>query len=254
MSFVRLAVSSFLALALATSAYAADKPLTKEDVSAIVKDTLMSDPEIIMNALEKLRTQKAEQAKKDAQDAIVKNKDALYNDPDTASVGPADADVTIVEFFDYHCGYCKHFLPELTKYINEDKKVRVVFKEMPILSEDSVLAARSAIAAHRLNKAKFFEYHTALMNEKGKFDENTIAEVAKKTGYDPKKLKAEMDKPEVSAALDKSRKLAEELGIRGTPGIIIGNQLTPGAIPYDELKRLVAEVRSGKKSDSKDSK
>lgn len=252
MSFIRFAASSFLAATLATSAFAADKaaaPLTREDVAAIVKDTLMNDPEIIMNALEKLRADKAEKAKKDSIAAIEKNKAEIFNDPDTASVGPKDADVTIVEFFDYHCGYCKHFLPELTKYMEEDKKLRVVFKEMPILSEDSVVAARAAIAVNRIDKSKFFDFHSALMSEKGKFDDASIAAVAKKVGIDAKKLKAEMDKPEVTATLDKSRKLAEELGIRGTPAVIIGNQLVPGAIPYEELKKFVADVRAGKPID-----
>jgi len=250
MSLSRFLFSSVVFVSFSSAAFAQisipTPALSKTEVQAIIKETLINEPEIIMQALEKLRAKKAEDSKKDALVGIEKNKDLLTKNIDSPSIGPADADITLVEFYDYHCGYCKHFLPVITEYMKEDKKIRVVFKELPILSEDSVTAARAAIAVNRIAKAKFFEFHTALMTEKGKFDEPRLLEIAKKIGIDSNKLKAEMAKPEITAILDGNRKLADELGIRGTPAIILGNNLIPGAMDITELKKQVAEARAKK--------
>ncbi len=245
MSIFRILSTTVLSLTFATAAYAETAaPLTKVDVQAIVKETLINDPEIIMNALEKLRQQKAEDAKKEGRAAIDKNKAELFADANSPSIGPANADVTVVEFYDYHCGYCKHFLGDLTKLVSADKNVRVVFKDFPILSEDSVTAARAAIAVNRIAPKKFFDYHTALMAEKGKFDEARLLEIAKSNGIDSAKLKAEMAKPEITAMLDTNRRIAGELGIRGTPGLVIGNEVIGGAASLEELQELVAKARA----------
>ena len=246
MSYFRLATATVSFIALSGVAFAqTSTAVTKADIPALVKEALMNDPEIIMQALEKLRVQKAEQAKKEAEDTLVKNSDAIYKNANIPSVGPADADVSIVEFFDYHCGYCKHFLPELAKIMEEDKKLRVLFIDFPILSEDSVTAARAAIAVNRLDKSKYFDFHTALMKESGKYDEKKILEIAKKVGVKGD-LKAEMAKPEVTALLDSNRELAQKLQISGTPGLIVGKEVIPGALSYDELKNLIANLRNPK--------
>lgn len=228
---------------------AASAPLTREQIPALVKEALLNDPEIITEAMQKLREKQEHEAKKQAKEAIVKYKDELYNDINSPSVGDVQtADVTVVEFFDYHCGYCKQVLPAITQLIKEDKKVRVVFKEYPILSEDSVLASRAALAVSRIAKDKYFDFHTAMFTSKGKFDEKTVMEAAKKLGIDTAKLKSELAKPEVSAALDKNRDVGEALGIRGTPAIIIGDEFFPGAMPYEEIKKAVDAARSAKKA------
>ncbi len=242
-AFIAAATVSF---SFSFSALAADSSaLTKSDVPAIVKETLMNDPEIIMQALEKLRAKKAEEAKKATSAALEKNRAAIFQSPDIPASGAsaADADVMIAEFFDYHCGYCKHFLPELAKVMADDKKLRVVFIDFPILSEDSVTAAKAALAVNRLNKDKYFEFHSALMKESGKFDEKRLLEIAKKIGIKADALKAEMAKPEVTALLDKNRAVAQEIGINGTPGLIIGNQVVPGSLSGEELKGMIAELR-----------
>lgn len=248
----RLIVTGISMIAFSGAAFAqAATPaaaLSKADVQAIVKETIMNDPEIIMQALEKLRAQKADQAKKDAAVALEKNKVEIYNNPDVPSTGAsaADADLTIVEFFDYHCGYCKHFLPELSKVIAGDKKLRVLFMDFPILSEDSVTAAKAAIAVNRIDKSKYFAFHSALMQQNGKFDEKTIMDVAKKVGVKTDALKTEMAKPDIAAVLDKHRSLAEQLGITGTPGLIVGSEVIPGAMSAEELQKAIATARSAK--------
>ena len=252
MNSLRLFTTTVSLIALSGAAFAATTPaaaaLTKADVAAIVKETIMNDPEIVMQAIQKLQEKKAVDAKKDAAVALEKNHAAIFNNPDMPSTGAsaADADVTIVEFFDYHCGYCKHFLPELAKVVAADKKLRVLLIDFPILSEDSVMAAKAAIAANRLDKTKYFAFHTELMKQSGKYDEKAIADAAKKVGLKPDALKAEMAKPEVAAILDKNRALASDLGISGTPGLIIGNEVVPGAMSADEMTKLIAAARADK--------
>jgi protein-disulfide isomerase len=243
--FIAAAVSLLVFSQAAFAEVAASTPLTKADIPALVKEALMNDPEIIMQALEKLRTQKAEEAKKEASKALSEINDKIFKNPEIPSVGPANADVTIVEFFDYHCGYCKHFAPELDKLLASDKKLRVLYLDFPILSEDSELAARAAIAVNRLDKTKYSAYHAALMKQQGRFEEAGLIELAKKLGVKGD-LKAEMAKPEVKAAIDMHRDLAQKLNISGTPALIIGKDVIPGAMSYEELKGLVDNVRNPK--------
>lgn len=250
MKSLRFLATALLTLACGSAAFAAEKevPLTKSDIPALVKQALMDDPEMIMQALEKLRSKKAEEQRRSSTEALEKNKDELFSNKDLPSTGASakNAEVTIVEFFDYHCGYCKHFLPTITQAVEKDKTVRVVFVDLPILSEDSALAARAAIAVNRLNKDKYFAFHTALMKESGKFDEAKLLEVAKTVGVKGD-LKAEMAKPEVTAQLDKNRALAAKLNISGTPGIVLGNTIIPGALSYDELKGQIEIARKANK-------
>jgi protein-disulfide isomerase len=233
---------------VAPPAAAADtRPVTRGELPALVREALMSNPEMIKDAVEKLREKQAAEAKTKADAAMVKYKDALFNDPDAPTVGAKDADVVIVEFFDYHCGYCRRMVPAVTQLLKEDKKVRFIFKEFPILSEDSVNASRAALAVNRIAKDKYFDYHQALMKIEGKYDEKALLDAGKKLGISSDKLKAEMAKPEVTAILDKDREMGAELGVTGTPAIIVGNTLIPGAIPYEEMKKVVENVRAGKK-------
>lgn len=244
MSSLRYLATAVSMIVFSNAVLAAEPALTKADIPALVKEALMNDPEMIMQALEKLRAEKAEKQKKDSVEALSKSKADLFANKDLPATGASmkDAEVTIAEFFDYHCGYCKHFLPEVSKALENDKKLRVVFIDLPILSEDSAVAARAAIAVNRLDKNKYFEFHAALMKESGKFDEARILEIAKKVGVKGD-LKAEMGKPEVTAQLDKNRALAAKLNITGTPGIVVGNNIIPGALSYDELKGQIEIAR-----------
>ncbi len=226
-------------------ASAANAPVTRDQIPALVKEALINDPSILNEAVEKMRDQQEADAKKQAKEAIAKNKAGLFSDAKSPSVGDAaTADITIVEFFDYHCGYCKQVLPSITELINKDKKVRVVFKEFPILSEDSVLASRAALAVNNIAKDKYFAFHTAMMAGKGKYDEKFIMDEAKKLGIDTAKLKAEIASPDISAMLDNNRKIGEAIGVRGTPAIIIGEEFFPGAMSYADLQKAVDGVRS----------
>ena len=187
-----------------------------------------------------------EEGVKKSKDGIVKNKTELFSDPSSPSIGPADADVTIVEFFDYHCGYCKKALSSIMTLLEKDKKVRVVFKEYPILSEESEYASRAALAVSRIAKDKYFDFHKAMFAVTGSINEKFVLDEGKKLGIDPEKLKAEISNPEVKAILDKNRKLGAEIGAQGTPAIVIGDGFYPGAIPYEAMQKAIDDVRSGK--------
>jgi protein-disulfide isomerase len=226
-------------------------PVTHAEFEALLKQTLQDHPEMILDSVKKMREKHDAEMKKKLEEAMAKHKDELVNDTKSPSVGDAKtADVTIVEFFDYHCGYCKRMIPTITQILGEDKKVRFIFREFPILSEDSVLAARAAIAAYNIDKAKYFDFHTALMKNTGKYDEKSIGEMAKKVGIDEKKLKKEMESTDITKMLDDNRALAEELGISGTPAIIIDGVLIPGAVPHDDLAKMIDNVRKGLKPDA----
>ena len=238
-----------LAQAPAAPVVAANAPVTRDQIPQLVREALINDPTILKDAVEKMQAKQEEDSQKQAKEGIIKNKDKLFADVNSPVVGAADADVTVVEFFDYHCGYCKKILPDILQLIEKDKKVRVVFKEFPILSEDSALASRAAIAVNRIAKEKYLDFHKAMFAMKGKFAEKDIFAEAKKLGIDSAKLKAEMAKPEIDAELDKNRKLAADLGVRGTPAVIIGEEFMPGAVPYETMQKAVDATRAaGKKA------
>lgn len=223
-------------------------PITHAEFKALLEKTLMEHPEIIMQAAQKYQSKQADELQKQASAALVQHKAEIYNDTTSPAVGNPNAEVTVVEFFDYHCGYCKHLMPDIAKLLAEDKNVRVLFREFPILSPDSISASRAALAVYRIAPDKYFDYHQALMKSNGKFDEKLLLDTAKSLGVNAAKLKAEMGKKEISDMLDKTRELAESIGITGTPALIIGDNLFPGALPYDAIKKAVDEVHEAKKA------
>lgn len=221
--------------------------MTQKDLEAFIKKYLTENPELVADAMQNLRKRQMEEMKLKAEKSLKRNMEALTKDPSSPSVGPKDADVTVVEFFDYHCGYCKHMLPAITKIMKEDPKVRFVFKEFPILSEDSALAAKAALAVYKLAPGKYMDFHAELMKYNGKYDEKTLGDFAGKLGINKEKLKEVMDSDEVKAALKKTRELALDLEIRGTPAFVIGENFMPGAIDEDQMRDAIKAAREGRK-------
>jgi len=218
--------------------------LTPEQVQAIeriIHDYLMRNPEVILDAVESLEQKRNEQARANAKSAIGEHRDEILNDPDSPVAGNPKGDVTIVEFFDYRCPYCKQVEPSLAQLRKDDAKVRFVYKELPILGPDSVVATRAALAARKQNK--YQDLHDALMRARGTLDEATVLKIASEAGLDTTKLKADMSSPEVERIIKRNLDLAHTLTINGTPGFIIGDQLVPGAVDMATLKSLVADAR-----------
>lgn len=178
--------------------------------------------------------------------AITQLRRQLINEPSSPVGGNPDGDVTIVEFFDYRCGYCKKVLPSIVALLERDKKLRYVFKELPILSPESELAARAALAAWQQDKRKYLEFHTALMQAQGNLSERRILRLAGNAGLDAEKIAKNMKHPKVEEELKRNIALAEQLGIRGTPAFVIGDRLIPGAVDLSMLEKTVAEARQKK--------
>ncbi len=244
MRFSALILSSITLVSLAFSATAATPPATnRTEVEGIIKDYLSKNPEVVVDALNAYQDKKLKEAQAKSKDAIIERKSDIFEDPAAPKVGAKDADVVIAEFFDYHCGYCKHMLPVVTQLLAEDKKVRVVFREFPILSEDSELAARAGLAVYKINPDKYFAFHTELMKTQGKFDQTKLTAEAKKLGISEAKLKEAMNSDEVSAEIKKNRELAQALAINGTPAFVIGGDIMPGAVSIDDLKASIAKAR-----------
>lgn len=250
LSALRTLVFGLIA-ALCLPAMAADETIgnmTKKELDAYIKDFLFNNPQVITDSMKYMREQEMKDMKLRAEKALERNKKNLENDPSSPSVGDASkADVTVVEFFDYHCGYCKHMLPVVKKIMEEDPKVRFVFKDLPILSEDSMAAAKAAMAVWTINPDKYFDYHTALMKHKGRFDENMLLDTAARLGMSKGEVRAAMASEKVKDALRANRDIAMDMEIRGTPAFVIGDSFLPGAIDEDMMKQAIEATRKGKK-------
>ncbi|MCH8212737.1 MAG: DsbA family protein [Proteobacteria bacterium] len=172
---------------------------------------------------------------------IVARQDELLNDPASPVGGNPDGDVTLVEFFDYQCPYCKTIFPSIQALLAEDRNLRYVFKEFPILGRASVFAARAALAARR--QGKYLEFHTAVMSARGKLTETRVMRLAEKVGLDVDRLRRDMADGTVDAMIRRNLELADGLGIFSTPVFIIGDTQIPGAVEIDTLKVLIARAR-----------
>lgn len=239
-------VSVFAAIALAAAAPAtrAEQPadLSVQQIEKIVREYLLREPEIIYQALEELQRRQAEAEAARQQAAIAENRGDLLNDPASPVGGNPDGDVTLVEFFDYRCAYCRRVVSSMRALLDEDRDLRVVFKELPVLGPDSERAARAALASRR--QGGYVPFHFALMAAED-LSLQGIRAAAEAVGLDPDRLEADMLAPEVNAAIQANYALANELGIEGTPAFVIGTQLIPGAVDKARLEQLIREARSG---------
>jgi len=216
----------------------------RQDVIKLIRETLTKNPEIVMEALEELqrRREVAEAAQKRV--ILAHSKATIYDDPLTPIAGNPKGDVSLVEFFDYRCGYCKRVFPAVMALVKKDKNLRYVIKEYPILGKESVFASRAALAAKVQDK--YFEMHVALMEAPGSLSNSKVMSIAQSIGLDMDKLKTDMESPEVRLALQKNYQLAQSLDITGTPAFIIGDNVVPGAIGLERLEAMVAEAREKK--------
>ena len=219
-----------------------DESQTKA-IEQIMRNYLLKNPEIIREVISELeKKETAQQALKQKQ-ALVANADKLFKSNYSPVAGNTSGNVSIVEFFDYNCPYCKKAFSDLKTLLDKDKNVRVVFKEFPIFGGDSLVAARAALAAKK--QGKYFEFHQALLETKGRVTKNKVFKAAEDLRLDIDKLKADMKADDIDKEIEEARKLADDLGVQGTPAFFIGDKMVPGA-PEDLLDVLtdhVAEIR-----------
>ncbi|MBK8211521.1 MAG: DsbA family protein [Rhodospirillales bacterium] len=247
----KLAVISGLLLGLSMApagrtAMAAE-PLSdaqEQAIEQLVRDYIMKHPEVLLESLQAYDNKQRETQEQAAQKAVAGNRDALERDASTPVGGNPKGDVTIVEFFDYRCGYCKKVLPSVQELLKTDGNIRVVFKEFPILGPDSMTASRAALAAWKIAPDKYVALHVALMETRGDLSEARVLETAKKVGIDPEKLKAAMDDPQIKAQIERNAALAQTLQIGGTPAFIIGGKLVPGAVDLTTMREMVKAARA----------
>lgn len=246
----KLAIAALIALAAAfagstTATAQSFSPAQKQEIDGLIHDYLRQHPEAVMDAL-KAAQQQADDAKAAAaKKMIAAKRDELLHDPNSAVAGNPHGDVTLIEFFDYRCPYCKAIEPSLEALIKEDGNLRVVYKEFPILGPTSVVASRAAIAAQR--QGKYTAFHDRMMALKGNIDSDAVMKVAETNGLDLAKLKHDMNAASVGQIIQRNYALADALGIDATPALVIGDQLTMGAVDIDGLRQLIADARKNKK-------
>jgi protein-disulfide isomerase len=217
----------------------------KSEVEQLVRDYIRNNPEALLESLRGLDERQRQAAEKGAQQAIVANRSLIEADPTSPVAGNPNGDVTVVEFFDYRCGYCKKAVASMQDLLKSDGNVRWVFKEFPILSPESVTAARAALAVWSVAPDKYLPFHVALMESRGDMSEARILETAQKVGIDPNTVKAKMADPEIQKKIEQNHDLARTLQINGTPAFIIGDKLTPGAVDAATLREMVKAARAG---------
>ena len=212
-------------------------------VERIMRDYLTKNPEILVEMTTQLDKRQAAEQTAQQQKAISDNADAIFRSPVSHVAGNPNGDVSVVEFFDYNCPYCRRALPDVVKLVNNDGKIRLVLKELPILSDDSAAAAKLALASNK--QGKYFEMHQKLLSEPGKADKEKAVRVAKELGLDVDQLQKDAEDPDIKKALDESKDLAKKLNLQGTPLYLIGDRVVTGAPDdlFDQLKAKVAEVR-----------
>ena len=212
--------------------------MTEDQIKQLALEAILENPDIIMQAVAILQQREQERAASGANTVRLE----LESDPNAPNLGNPEGDVTVVEFFDYNCPYCRSAGQTLQALLAADANVRVIYREWPILGEDSVIAARAALAARE--QGKYEAFHWALMNGEGRVTEAIIFKVARDLGMDVVKLEADMVSPAVEAHIALSNALAQQLGFTGTPAFIVGDKTAPGMLSFDEITRLVADARN----------
>ncbi len=241
-----LSLSALPTLGMAADAAPAFTDSQKAAIEGIVRDLLTDkEPEIVMKAAEEIQTRMEKENSVKGQAAITKNHDKIYNDSTSPVGGNPKGDASIVAFFDYTCSYCKMGREALIKFVAEDKNVRIVYKELPILGAGSVIASKAALASAA--QGKYPAFHDALMGSKERLSEEIIKKIAKDVGLDVEKMTKDMEGDKVKEILKANQALAASLHIQGTPAFIINDKLYPGVLSFDQLKAAVADARKAKK-------
>lgn len=236
---MRLAMAAWLMVI--SPAMLAAQDLTEERVRELVRETILANPEILLEAIAVLENRAAEAEQLSRADIIEQQRPTLERDPNAPVLANAEGDVTVVEFFDYNCPYCRRVMPTVDALTEADTGVRLVYREWPILGEGSVFATRAALASRE--QGLYEEFHVAMMGMTGRAEERSVLTIAREVGLDVDQLLLDMEAPEVDEHIETSMRLAEMLGITGTPTFIIGTNLVPGAVEQATLQALVDEAR-----------
>ena len=215
--------------------------LSEERVKELVYEAILENPQIVMDAVRILEERRQEDQRASAKAVLENQRDRLERDPNAIVLGNPDGDVTVVEFFDYNCPYCRRVMPEVDALVEQDPNVRLVYREWPILGEGSVFAARAALAARK--QGKYEEFHVAMMGMKGRAEEASVLRIAREVGLDIDQMRLDMKAPEVDEHIQTSMDLTRALGFSGTPSFVIGDTMIPGFVEVDVLVEQVNVAR-----------
>jgi protein-disulfide isomerase len=243
----------FLAPALVAAAFVAPAPASAQsfsdqqrtEIQKIIREYLLANPDVLEEVSAELNKRQAVAEAAKQASAVKKHSDALFNSPRGVVVGNREGDVNFVEFFDYNCGYCKRAMTDMMDLMKADPKVRVVLKEFPVLGQGSVEAAQVGVAVRMQDPSgkKYLDFHQKLLNSRGQIDKAKAISAAKESGLDMARLEKDMASPEVKATLEENFKMAEDIGLNGTPSYVIGQQVVVGAVGLDQLKEKIAAAR-----------
>ena len=215
----------------------AEKEAIREEIELFIKN----NPKLLVDTVKKYSEEQAA-SRREPEDAVIENlPEGLATEGIAPFIGNPDATVTVVEFFDYNCGFCKRVVNDVSELVEVEDDVKVVFREMPILGDSSQIAARYALAASK--QGKYVEFHNALMKYSGRIDEDVIMRITDELGLDKDKLFEDVNSPDVTETLSTNMLFARELGVRGTPFFMVGNRPVPGAAGLPRLRALVRQAR-----------
>jgi protein-disulfide isomerase len=248
-----------LAAALLTGAFAllaappaqaqSFSPAQRGEIERIVREYLLSHPELLQEVLAEMEKRQAVADAEKHRAGVQEHAATIFSSPRQITLGNPQGDVTVVEFFDYNCGYCKRAMADMTDLMKGDSRLKFVLKEFPVLGEGSTQAAQVAVAVRMQDKTggkKYLEFHQKLLGGRGQADKARALAVAKEVGLDMTRLEKDMASDEVKETLQESFKLAEALGLNGTPSYIVGNDVVIGAVGLPALKERVNTTRCGK--------
>ena len=252
MSPLRLLSPALFALALAAAPPAASAQTFSDgqrgEIETIIKNYLVTHPEVLEDAMAELNKRQAAADAEKHEASVAQNSEAIFNSPRGVLLGNKDGDVTFVEFFDYNCGYCKRAMADMLDLMKSDSKLKVVLKEFPVLSQGSVEAAQVAVAVRMQDPGgkKYLDFHQKLLGGRGPADKARAMAAAKEAGLDVGRIEKDLASPEVKATIEENFKLAEAMGMNGTPSYVIGKEIVVGAIGLDGLREKIGLARCGK--------
>jgi len=218
------------------------------EIETIIRNYLIAHPEVLEEAMAELNKRQAAAEAEKHEESVAQNSDTIFNSPRGVVLGNKDGDVTFVEFFDYNCGYCKRAMTDMLDLMKSDSKLKVVLKEFPVLSQGSVEAAQVAVAVRMQDPGgkKYLDFHQRLLGGRGAADKARAIAAAKEAGLDVARIEKDLASPEVRATIEENFKLAESMGMNGTPSYVIGKQVVIGAVGLEGLKEKIGVARCGR--------
>ena len=249
---LRLLLPALVAVALCATPPAASAENfsggQRGEIETIVRNYLIAHPEVLEEAMAELNKRQAAAEAEKHEESVAQNSDTIFNSPRGVVLGNKDGDVTFVEFFDYNCGYCKRAMTDMLDLMRSDSKLKVVLKEFPVLSQGSVEAAQVAVAVRMQDPGgkKYLDFHQRLLGGRGAADKARAIAAAKEAGLDVARIEKDLASPEVRATIEENFKLAESMGMNGTPSYVIGKQVVIGAVGLEGLKEKIGVARCGR--------